>query len=500
MDTLRRKFPSIPPDIIYRYYRSCQTVEETVSLLETLYDKKKKKSYIRYDWPQKADQRDESQNLETLCDDIQKIDEKLSKETIRFIIEKCNYSRTKSIKSTKEIINAYNEFKSQTNPKVIELFEKLRDITNQIHIDELAFIIKINGSNLRSTVVSLEHYKRLNQIVDNFIENNHIFASNGDSSDEEWEVWDDDNDSDSDIWSDDEDSSILNPVSRLIYLFPIFDKEKIISVYNDEANKDYGLAYRKLRDQKVLVTMTEMYPSASNEEIRDAMAKCYGNEKIIAQIIQQNKIENPAPEEVLLALRNDLTINEAKNVISQAVDISDFHELLNISNKLYPVKDRHQEPNQLSLSKDMPSTASTPIKIEIGKKSPPMFSSFANIISQQEEIETRRKKQELILKPMMSKKKARENISTKSFGPILTLDLHGKRKADCKEFVEEVLMRNKNSRYSKINFITGKGKHSPGNIPVLRPLTMKICEKYGFKASILPDNDGVVQVELWDSN
>lgn len=42
MDTLRRKFPSIPPDIIYRYYRSCQTVEETVSLLETLYDKKKK--------------------------------------------------------------------------------------------------------------------------------------------------------------------------------------------------------------------------------------------------------------------------------------------------------------------------------------------------------------------------------------------------------------------------------------------------------------------------
>jgi DNA-nicking Smr family endonuclease len=60
------------------------------------------------------------------------------------------------------------------------------------------------------------------------------------------------------------------------------------------------------------------------------------------------------------------------------------------------------------------------------------------------------------------------------------LDLHGSNKAEAVEIVHEALTRAQRSRNTgTIRFCTGRGLHSPGGMPVLRPIVQRMCKEYG---------------------
>lgn len=76
------------------------------------------------------------------------------------------------------------------------------------------------------------------------------------------------------------------------------------------------------------------------------------------------------------------------------------------------------------------------------------------------------------------------------------IDLHGLTQEKAKEFVNDTINKYINSDVHIINFITGRGKHSQGGIPVLRPLVLYICHTMNISAKIKPDNEGIVQLVL----
>lgn len=502
MDYLQKKFPSIPPDIILKYYLKIKSVEETALLLGTLYDKSIK-SYIQYEAQDKKP-------VTSIFNDMKKQFPILTDESIRIIIENSNFKYKKSVKNAKKILKSYEQIKSEKNPKIKDLFERIQELIEELEIDELTFLLKINGSKIKSTIISFQHYKRLNQLIDKFLLSNYEYSPEVELSDKEWEIWDPKgNESDDD--DDDDKFDLLNPVMRLHYFFQTFSEDQIRNIYYNEAKKNFGAARRILRQRKVAEAIVEEFPSATDEEIRDAFEKADGDERNVAKIIQNNKIENPVIEESVLALRPDLTMKEAKEIVKKAKNPNDPREILELSNQLYPQKSEESTERSKSIQNEIISkiieneelisrrkkleSFSKILKLEI-KPSPnkEQSDSSSKSINDSEQIPTNIAEFKPININMPYKN--RRNISVRSYGPTLTLDLHGKRKPECIWFVENVLNANKNSRYSKINFITGKGKHSLNKVPILRPLVMEICEKRGLIAKPLDDNNGVVQVDL----
>lgn len=504
MDFLVKKFSSIPPDIILEYYLEFNSFEETASFLEILYDKNKK-SYIQYDII--FNEAQDKKSVTSIFNDMKKQFPKLTDESIRIIIEDSNFKYKKSFKNAKKILKSYEQIKSEKNPKVKDLFERIQELIEELEIDELTFLLKINGSKINTTIVSFQHYKRLNQLIDKFLLNNYEYSPEAELSDEEWEIWDPKgNESDDD---DDDKFDLLNPVMRLQYFFPTFTEDQIRNIYYNEAKKNFGVARRILRQHKVAKAIVEEFPSATDEEIRDAFEKAAGDERNVAKIILNNKIENPVIEESVLALRPDLTMQEAKEIVKKAKNPNDPREILELSNQLYPQENESQER-----SKPIQNESIKIIENEESLIRRKKLESFSKILKLEIRPSQKKEQSESLSKslndddPKPAKtaefkpinislpSKSRRNISVRSYGPTLTLDLHGKRKPECIWFVENVLNANKNSRYSKINFITGKGKHSLNKVPILRPLVMEICEKRGLVARPLDDNNGVVQVDL----
>lgn len=71
------------------------------------------------------------------------------------------------------------------------------------------------------------------------------------------------------------------------------------------------------------------------------------------------------------------------------------------------------------------------------------------------------------------------------------IELHGKTYDEAQELVISALDSAKINHIRKILFITGRGRHSIDNIPVLKPMVLKICKKKGFNPS-LSKNKGTI--------
>jgi hypothetical protein len=84
-------------------------------------------------------------------------------------------------------------------------------------------------------------------------------------------------------------------------------------------------------------------------------------------------------------------------------------------------------------------------------------------------------------------------------GPLRTLfiDLHRTRAVEALALTREAL-RNGTAAgdIGEIRFCTGRGAHSPGHSPVLRPLVLKTCRDLGYPARVNPTNCGVVICSL----
>ena len=78
---------------------------------------------------------------------------------------------------------------------------------------------------------------------------------------------------------------------------------------------------------------------------------------------------------------------------------------------------------------------------------------------------------------------------------IITFNLHTMRAAELRRFLPSIIQKNV-GKVSEIHFITGKGNHSPDNVPVLKPMVLKFAEKNNLKAEVHPQNIGVIIVYI----
>jgi hypothetical protein len=76
---------------------------------------------------------------------------------------------------------------------------------------------------------------------------------------------------------------------------------------------------------------------------------------------------------------------------------------------------------------------------------------------------------------------------------VLTHNMHGLTRANYRDFVLDVLA-NVASGIERVNFITGPGRHSKNETPLLRPLVLKLAEVLGYECALMPANPGIVQV------
>jgi hypothetical protein len=75
---------------------------------------------------------------------------------------------------------------------------------------------------------------------------------------------------------------------------------------------------------------------------------------------------------------------------------------------------------------------------------------------------------------------------------VVTVDMHGMTRESAPECVWKTLAELKPGA-EKVNFITGRGRHSKNEVPLLRPLVLKILEEKGIECSVMPANPGIVQ-------
>jgi hypothetical protein len=80
---------------------------------------------------------------------------------------------------------------------------------------------------------------------------------------------------------------------------------------------------------------------------------------------------------------------------------------------------------------------------------------------------------------------------------VLTCDLHGCTRENSRSAVTAAIEGARTiGTIEKVNFITGRGKHSRGEVPTLRPRMLVFIERLGFAAEVMEKNPGIVQAFL----
>jgi DNA-nicking Smr family endonuclease len=103
---------------------------------------------------------------------------------------------------------------------------------------------------------------------------------------------------------------------------------------------------------------------------------------------------------------------------------------------------------------------------------------------------------------LLENNKSYNNIALDFLGKIQykqKIDLHGKKLVESKTFLqqklkeaEEFVRENKNKVIILLLIITGRGKHSPGNKPVLRPNILKWLKDNNY--NVIEEYSGAVKV------
>ena len=76
-----------------------------------------------------------------------------------------------------------------------------------------------------------------------------------------------------------------------------------------------------------------------------------------------------------------------------------------------------------------------------------------------------------------------------------TVDLHGVSVVKAKEIILKSISESKKSKQrKKLVVITGRGKHSPNNMPAIKPMFLKLMDELGIP--VFTHNDGCFQVSV----
>jgi DNA-nicking Smr family endonuclease len=78
--------------------------------------------------------------------------------------------------------------------------------------------------------------------------------------------------------------------------------------------------------------------------------------------------------------------------------------------------------------------------------------------------------------------------------PVKTVDLHGCTRSNVADEIAAALEEARaDESIQKVNFITGKGRHSLNETPLLRPLVLELLDAWGYEAELMEKNQGIVQ-------
>lgn len=209
------------------------------------------------------------------------------------------------------------------------------------------------------------------------------------------------------------------------------EKLKCIELNREVSNADNGSNPNSNSTHSVKMReLIEMFPFASTSDLEDLLYNSYGNIQIVSELMLNRMSDNPRPEEELL------------------------EELLKeIPHEENP--DADDDDQVVRYYRKKPSSSASVIHVNKTNKMPD--------------------------RPSMHGK-------TES----ITIDLHGMRVAEAQETVIRTLRNVQNSNTGIIYFITGRGQHSKGNVPVLRPLVMKMCKERGYRPAVSQNRGTVI--------
>ncbi|ORZ24802.1 hypothetical protein BCR41DRAFT_233829 [Lobosporangium transversale] len=74
------------------------------------------------------------------------------------------------------------------------------------------------------------------------------------------------------------------------------------------------------------------------------------------------------------------------------------------------------------------------------------------------------------------------------------MDLHGLRVDEAEYYTQERMIGFIEDKEKKLKIIVGRGKHSLGGIPKIKPAVMELLKEFEVEASFDPSNDGCIFV------
>jgi len=120
-----------------------------------------------------------------------------------------------------------------------------------------------------------------------------------------------------------------------------------------------------------------------------------------------------------------------------------------------------------------------------------------NIIENTNKVESKPTNEDIfVAQPKKVRKPGEPRLLPKTQRDNRVYDLHGYTAYEASVFVDQILEEALDEGCKTVQFITGKGIHSVGRSPVLRPLVLQKCRNKHFKAFVRKDNEGIVEVCL----
>lgn len=402
---------------------------------------------------------------------------------------------------------------------------------NQETVDTLSVMFPHISQDVFSTYLRDYSFDEVVELMQLYYPQNDDTGNQNDNSNDQ----NDNSDSDSYYYSDSE--SISSNVKDQMILeiqneFPDFDEEDCLIFLEDS---DYDIEKAK-KEAFAIIQHYLQYERSNNEELgvvyfdnvnRSSMnptpdKKAKKKKQIITDNLpmsyaQTTKKAKKIKKKTIPSIKS--TENQSKSSQQSQKD-DDFmnpsEEMFELLKK-FPYASQSDLREVLSLSQNDTEIASKLMDNRMSKKPQPEGELLSALLrkeeEQGEEHRARKTKKELKEEDDEDDKFYREmnkrSSKTTSFGmkrtnrmpqrhsksenlEIREIDLHGENAVNVHEKVYRALEDAERGGIREIHFITGRGRHSQGNIPILRPLVYSLCKKRGYKPLLSRDKGCVI--------
>ncbi|KAK8870816.1 hypothetical protein M9Y10_008713 [Tritrichomonas musculus] len=292
---------------------------------------------------------------------------------------------------------------------------------------------------------------------------------------------------------------------------------------NQQSQKDDGF----MNPSEEMFELLKKFPYASQTDLCEVLLLSQNDTEIASKLMDNRMSKNPQPEDDLLeqleANKKRFSSDDENDSEGTQNNDNDDENELNSSEVMFELLKKFPYASQtdlrevLSLSQNDTEIASKLMENRMSKKPQPEGELLSALLRKEEEQgkEHRARKTKKELKEEddeddnfyrdMNKRSSKKT----SFGmkrtnrmpqrhsksenlEIREIDLHGENAVNVHEKVYRALEDAERGGIREIHFITGRGRHSQGNIPILRPLVYSLCKKRGYKPLLSRDKGCVI--------